>query len=439
MTITMAKGAASAIRNARLFRPRFRRQQWLRGTSQMTRAAMGEIDLEAVSEWATHLVREISGADYASIALADPSGPGGLTWQAGSGLEDSRPECGARIPRQGIAGVVVDSGRPVIAEDLTTDPRYDPTPNRRRHLSALGLAMFMPLKAKDEVLGILLVGWRRGSSYARLAAREVDLAQTFANQTALTLRRLRTQEKERRGQRWLEAASQIAQLVVGGVDRDEAMRLVVRQLQDIYRADIAGILLVDPNDPNSMYVVDFEGIDCEIPPNTRIRREGIRARVLADGKRVLSDGYPHLKDIRPPPGWAESLSHLGLGIQVPLIADGRALGTLFAGWHKGSPHARAARAEADQVQTFADLAALTLACRDRLSGLTTLQTSEEPAALTNLLVAIMTQRNQAWREAEEACSQLAKVIAQLDRAKSMGLDNIHTLSARQRSSRKDPR
>ena len=124
-------------------------------------------------------------------------------------------------------------------------------------------------------------------------------------------------------------------------------------------------MLVDQNDPDSMYAVVVEGIrinGVEVPPNTRIRREGIRARVLADGTRILSDGYPHLRDRRPPPGWAESISHLGLGMQVPLMADGRALGTLFAGWHRGSSHACAARAEADQVQTFGDFAALAVGC-----------------------------------------------------------------------------
>jgi hypothetical protein len=440
--ITMIMAVASAIRNARLLRPRCRRQQWLRGTSQMTWAAMGELDLETASKRATDRVREISGADYASITLADPSDPGGLTWLWGSGLEDSRAECGARIPRQGIAGMVLDSGRPVIAEDLPADPRLDRTSDRWGHLSVLGLAMFMPLTAENEALGILLIGWRRGSSYARLAVREVDLVQTFANQLALTLQRLRTQEKERREQRWFEAATQIAQLVVAGVDRDETMRLVVRQLRDISRADIAGAMLVDQNDPESMYAVVVEGIridGAEVPPNTRIPREGLRARVLADGKRILSDGYPHLRDRRPPPGWAESVSHLGLGMQVPLIADGRARGTIFAGWHRRSPHACAARAEADQVQTFADLAALALACRGHgLTAWTTLQSSEGSAALMNLLVAIMTQRNQASREAEVTCSQLAEVIAQLDRAKSIGLDNLRALSARH-GSRTDQR
>ena len=160
---------------------------------------MGGLDLETVSKWAIDRVREISGADYAAISLVDSSDPGGLTWLWGSGLGDSRAECGARIPRRVIAAMVVDSGRPVIAEDLAADPRYDRTSDRWGHLSVLGLAMFMPLTAENEVLGMLLVGWRRGSSYARLAAREVDLVQTFANQLALTLQRLRTQENERRG------------------------------------------------------------------------------------------------------------------------------------------------------------------------------------------------------------------------------------------------
>ncbi|MGW5362707.1 GAF domain-containing protein [Actinopolymorpha pittospori] len=360
LAVTLAKAAANSIENIRLLRQQYRRQQWLEGTSQMTRATLSEVDLPTATQWASERIREISGADYAAITLTDSADPTSLVFLAGSGLE-FRPKRGDRIPRQGIVGMVVDSGRAIVTEDLTTDPRYDPTPERRRHLAVLGLAMFMPLNADEEVLGNLLVGWRRGSPQARLAAREVDLVQTFANQTALTLQRVRAQEDQRRRERWLEAASQMAQLLLGEVDRDEAMRLVIRQLREISGADIAGVMLVDENDADSMYAVVFEGIGGdEMPPDVRIPREGLLERVLADGKRIVSDDYTHLPGHQPPPIWAANISRVGLGMQVPLVADGQALGTVFAGWDRGSPHARTARAEAEQIQTFADLAALAL-------------------------------------------------------------------------------
>ncbi|MGW5360754.1 GAF domain-containing protein [Actinopolymorpha pittospori] len=326
----------------------------------MTRTLLCAVDLESATQSAAQRIRDISGADYAAVVLADPGDEGNLVYQAGSGL-DVRPTRGERLPRKGLAGTAVDTGQAIITPDLTTDPRYSPSPHRRKHLSVLGLTMFLPLNADNEVLGTLLVGWRRDSTQAHLAAREVDLMQTFANQTALVLQRVRTQVDQHRRERWLQAAAQMAELLLGEIDRDQAMRLVVHRLREISGADIAGVMLVDQLDPTSMYVVVFEGIEgVGIPPDTRIPRRGLVEQALQSHQCVVSDDYPHLEGFQPPPEWLEPLSHIGLGVQVPLIAEGEGLGTLFAGWHRGSPRAPAARAEAEQVRTFADLAALAL-------------------------------------------------------------------------------
>ena len=358
--VCLAQTAASAVENTLLLRQQYRRHQWFEGMSDMTRELLREVDLEAATQSAAQRIRDISGADYAAVVLADPGDQDNLVYQAGSGL-DVRPRRGEHLPRKGLAGMAVDTGQAIVTPDLTTDPRYSPSPHRRKHLSVLGLTMFLPLNAEDEVLGTFLVSWRRDSTSAHLAAREIDLMQTFANQTALALQRVRTQENQRRRERWLQAASQMAQLLLGEIDRDEAMRLVVRRLREISGADIAGVMLVDRLDPTSMYVVVFEGInDAYIPPDTRIPRAGLVARVLETRQRIVSDDYPHLTDHQAPPEWSEPLSQIGLGMQIPLIADREPLGTLFAGWHRGSPHAPAARADAEQVTTFADLAALAL-------------------------------------------------------------------------------
>ncbi|MGW5365104.1 GAF domain-containing protein [Actinopolymorpha pittospori] len=359
LAATLAKAACSAVDNLRLLRQKYRRQQWLEETSEMIRGLLGEIDLATATDRAARRIREISGADYSVILLADPNDPGDLVFQAVSGL-DERPRPGERIPRHGIARRVIDSGQAIVTEDLMTDPRYQPTPERREPLSGLGLTMFMPLNARDEVMGVLVVSWLRGSPQARLAVQEVDLVQAFANQTALTLQRVRAQEDQRRRERWLEAASQMAQLLLGEVDRDEAMRLVIRQLQEISGADIAGVVLADQTDPDSMYVIVFEGVGRDgLPPDVRVPRWGLVSRVLASGRRIVSDDYTHLPGYEPPPGWT-AVNRLGLGMVIPLITDREPLGALCVGWNRGSPHAAAARAETEQIQTFADLAALAL-------------------------------------------------------------------------------
>ncbi len=360
VAVALAMAAANAIQNARLLRQQDRRQRWLRGTAELTRQLVGLGDLGDAMVRVTECVREISGADYAAIGLVDPSEPDSIVYEAVDGLGLDGRE-GTRTPRRGIAGCVIDSGQSTLVQDLLRDGRYVPPDGWEEPLAELGLTMFMPLSAPDEVSGTLVVGWRRDSPASRVAASEDALIQTFAGQAALALQRVRAQQERLRHERWLEATADMARLLLREVDRDEAMRLVVRRVREITRADFGGIMLADPQDPDSCYVIVFEGLGmADAPPDLRIPRAGLLARVLATGQRIVSDDYPQQEGHDPPEIWAEALSSVGLGTLIPLGADGQVLGALFAAWRRGSPHERTAAAQIEQVQTLADLTALAL-------------------------------------------------------------------------------
>ncbi|MGW0231301.1 GAF domain-containing protein [Actinopolymorpha singaporensis] len=358
--VSLARAAALAIENFRLLGQQQRRQRWLEVCSELTAMLLDEVDLAATTRLATRRFREISGAEYAAVILVDPADPGRLVYQAVTGLGDL-PLPGTSVPRRGLAAAVLDSGEPIVTDHLLDDPRFDPGPDPQEDLSVLGLTMVLPLGGSGELVGVLFVGWRRDSPAARVAAREGELVRTFANHTALVLLRVRAQEARSRRERWLEAAAEMARLLLGEVDRDEAMRLLVDHLREVSGADVAGVLLADPIDPGSVFVVVFEGGGLvPAPPDLRIPRAGLLARVLDSGEPVVSDDYPNELGHDPPPAWQKALASVGLGMMLPLTTDGEVLGTLFVAWRRGSPDAPLAREEVVEVQIFADLAALAL-------------------------------------------------------------------------------
>jgi GAF domain-containing protein len=361
IAVGVAAAAARAIQNARLLQQQHRRQRWLSATAEMTRLLLEDgYDVGAAMHQVTQRVRDISNADYAAIGLAQPSDPDGIVYEVVNGIG---LECrsGTRTPRQGIAGSVVSSGEPVIVSDLVRDGRYVPPSGWETALSTLGLTMFMPMRTPDRVLGILIVGWRRDSAAARSAADEDALVQTFADQAALALQRVRAQNERVRHERWLEATADMARLLLREVDRDEAMRLVVRQVLDIPGADFCGIMLADPSNSDTAYVLVLEGPGIgPVPPDTKIPSTGLLARVLATGRRIVSADWPRQEGHLPPPTWAEALSAVGLGTLIPLVAEGQVVGAMFAGWCRGSPHEHAAATQIEHVQILADLAALAL-------------------------------------------------------------------------------
>ncbi|WP_092654639.1 GAF domain-containing protein [Actinopolymorpha singaporensis] len=354
-----ATSAARAVEISRLRRQQRRRERWLKGASELTTMLLGEVDLFEAMGLVTRRVREISGAEFSSVVLCTPEDCSEFAYNAvdGLGLEGSA----VRIHRPGIAASVIESGRPVVTNDVTQDKRYNPPVEWQERLGVLGLAMFMPLTASEQVLGTLVVGWRKGSPEESMAAREAQNVQIFADQAALALQQVRVQHERTRHELWVEATSRLASLLLREVDRDEAMRLVVSQLRGISGADFGGILLVDPSDTDSVHTVVFEGVGIPgVPSDLNIPRQGLVASVIESGRRVVSADYARLEGHLPPSEWQAALSVVGLGMLIPLIADGQMLGVLFAAWRRGSPHENIAAGEVEQVQTFADLASLAL-------------------------------------------------------------------------------
>jgi two-component system, NarL family, sensor histidine kinase DevS len=195
--LALATAAGIAIQNARLYERERRRQQWLQAASEMTHLLLGEVDRDQALRLVTRQLREISGACYASLILLDPAVSGTMVLEAadGLGLEFTS---GTRTDVRGIPSMVIESGKALITRDLPSEGAFDPPPDWREPLSAVGLAMILPLIAGGETLGVLYVGWERNSPNERLAAQEVSLVEMWASHAALALQRVQAQRNHSR-------------------------------------------------------------------------------------------------------------------------------------------------------------------------------------------------------------------------------------------------
>ena len=356
--IALADAARRAVENAEAYEER-RLQRSLECASEMTRLLLGEVDLGEAMHLVTKHVREISGAIYSAIALLDPADPDMVVYASvdGLGLEG---DVGTRLPRRGLTASVIESNQAIVLGDVSHDERYDPPAEWREPLSALGSAMFTPLAAPNAPLGVLIVGWGRGTAHDRMAASGAPQVQSFADQAALALRRVQAQDERTRHERWLEATSEMAGLLLGEVDRDEAMCLVIKQIRALTGADVGGITLVDPANPDQLYLAAVDGIDRAHHPDVPIARTGLLSQVIASGRRVATRNLTLEPDFDPSDGWGDALAGMRMAMGIPLRSGGEVLGVLFAAWRRGSPHEPTAAREADHMQTFADLAALAL-------------------------------------------------------------------------------
>ncbi|MGE5403309.1 MAG: HD domain-containing phosphohydrolase, partial [Candidatus Saccharibacteria bacterium] len=96
-------------------------------------------------------------ADSASVILRDEQS-GNLQVVAGTG-KNSNPKI-VLLPGQGIAGLVMESGKPELINDVNQDSRFVPGAH---HVRAL---MSAPLKIRDRVIGVINVSSKEPEVYS---------------------------------------------------------------------------------------------------------------------------------------------------------------------------------------------------------------------------------------------------------------------------------
>jgi signal transduction histidine kinase len=178
--IVLATQAGVAVANARLFERAERRGRWLEAIREVTNAILAGTDSSEVLALVTARARNLAGAATASLVV--PSEDGELTALVadGSHAEDLR---GMAVPRErSISGDVIRTGRPRVLEDLSAEPgAHEPMVR----LGKLGPAIFLPVTARGETVGTLMVANPRGTE--PFADEVFGLVESFAVQASYAL------------------------------------------------------------------------------------------------------------------------------------------------------------------------------------------------------------------------------------------------------------
>ncbi|HZV49298.1 MAG TPA: GAF domain-containing sensor histidine kinase [Candidatus Dormibacteraeota bacterium] len=184
----LAAQAGVAIANAHLYEEGKRHEAWLEALAEVAGQILAGAELEAVLPRVAELARGLAGADSAAVVVPDEGGM--LVVAAADGLGAERLR-GLPIPRErSISGEVIRSGRTLVIEDASRDPRPYPRVTR---LARMGPVTCVPLQAGGRSIGSLWVSNRRGRPvFTQEAVRVVE---SFARQTSVALESARTRRE----------------------------------------------------------------------------------------------------------------------------------------------------------------------------------------------------------------------------------------------------
>jgi signal transduction histidine kinase len=305
-----------------------------------------DLDLHSTLDRIVRAACRLADARYGALGVIGPDRT--LVEFVTTGVD---PEARARIgdlPRgHGVLGLLIEDPRPIRLPDIAGHPRaYGFPSNHPPMRSFLGV----PVRIRDQVFGNLYLAEKRGGGPFTQDDEELMIALSVAAGAAIENARLYAQMRRR--QRWLEAAAEIMSVLLGEVNRTEALRLVASRAREVAEAELALVMLYDAgSDALIVEVMDGDA------PGELIGATVPGAR--GEFRSVLTErSIAVVEDLGKATAWPVPLA-TGTALLVPLTASGETLGTLVVAYRRGSL-VFAEDPDVALVETFAGQAALAL-------------------------------------------------------------------------------
>ncbi len=200
--------------------------------SRVSAALSGLQDLDAILKVGLDNVLNIMNGTIGGILLLDEETQT-LSYRVHQGLSTKYVERVRVSLGDGIAGRVAQSGKALLLEDISTDPRVA----HPDMISAEGLKAFIsvPLRAKDKVLGVINVA---SLTTRRFTTNDVHILHSVGDQLGVAVEQARLYERLRKArERYRRLARQI--LVI---QEDERKR-IARELHDEASQTLSGLAL----------------------------------------------------------------------------------------------------------------------------------------------------------------------------------------------------
>ncbi len=182
---SLAGQIAVGIENGRLYEREWKRAVQLSAISEVSRQVAAIVNLEELFSRVVHLIQASFGYDFVQILTLQEDT---LVFRASTGeLHATRRADSYTIALgQGITGWVAANGEPLLANDISQEPRYLPDPEHQ--LQATRSELAVPLKIEERVLGVLDVQSNRVGAFDK---DDLFVLKTLADQIAIAIQEAR--------------------------------------------------------------------------------------------------------------------------------------------------------------------------------------------------------------------------------------------------------
>lgn len=186
----------------------------------------------------------------------------------------------------GINGRVVSTGKPLIFEDLQTDPRYaELAHGRLAQKAGYHAYISVPLKAKEKIIGVINFV---GNEVHEISAKDIALFTSMANQIGIALENASLFEQVKVRSQQLAVLNAITTTVNRSLEPDVVLKESVEKVCDLLGFDAAWIYVLDPS-AQELHLRASKGLSDEVV-SSLYRREigrGSMGKVAASGEPLI--------------------------------------------------------------------------------------------------------------------------------------------------------
>ncbi len=232
------------LRNARLFSQQQQRARELFVLYENSKEISADAQIESTLDRTTENIALALDAEYCAVRLIDPQRPAILRTVAIYADAGRAQVAASEITLVNAPAVLaqISRGEPLQIEDVSASALANPL---AAALAAEGYrsALLLPLRTKDQTIGLLSIGYERARRPVTQAER--NLAQVLAAQVSTAIANRRLYEVEQRRAAELELLQRISQRLSAGLSLDETLDAILNGLQSLASFGGARIALWD--------------------------------------------------------------------------------------------------------------------------------------------------------------------------------------------------
>jgi sigma-B regulation protein RsbU (phosphoserine phosphatase) len=233
---TFANQAAVAITNAQLYMAQ-REEAWVStALLQVAEATARAADLDEVLTTVARITPLLVGVEWSAVLLADTPDTFRVVEVAGTDPRTGQALVGFVITPLTWPPLVQlkQDGHPILIDQSTPQPSNMPVELR------VGQGVLLPLYAKGEIMGLLLIGQRDDSE--PMTERKIELVSGIANQAALAIESAQLVAAQQE-EAWVTTALlQVAEAVNTQIDPDQSLETIVRLTPLLVGVERCGIM-----------------------------------------------------------------------------------------------------------------------------------------------------------------------------------------------------